>query len=87
MLVRRAAQCMQKKARREGPRALNSLSEPSQYTRELYVKTMKDNISSDASLKEKLVNTFYLCRRDVEKTNSGSMANAVLSMASPRSSP
>ena len=81
MLVRRAAQCMQKKAKRESSRALNSLSEPSQYTRELYVKTMKDNISSDASLKEKLVNTFYSCRCDVEKTNSESMANAVLSMA------
>ena len=67
VLVHRAAQCMQKK---ESPRALYSLSEPSQYTRELYVKTMKDNISSDASLKEKLVNTFYLCRCDVEKTNS-----------------
>ena len=81
VLVRRAAQCMQKKAKRESSRALNSLSEPSQYTRELYVKTMKDNISSDASLKEKLVNTFYSCRCDVEKTNSESMANAVLSMA------
>ena len=81
MLVRRAAQCMQRKAKRESPRALFSLSEPSQYTRELYVRTMKDNISSDASLKEKLVNTFYSCRRDVAKTNSESMANAVLSMA------
>ena len=82
VLVRRAAQCMQKKAKRESPRALYSLSEPSQYTRELYVKTMKDNI--DASLKEKLVNTFYSCRCDVEKTNSESMANAVLSMAARR---
>ena len=42
---------------------------------------MKDNISSDASLKEKLVNSFYSCCRDVEKTNSESMANAMLSMA------
>ena len=40
---------------RESPRALYSLCEPSQHTRELYVKTMKDNISSDASLKEKYV--------------------------------
>ena len=78
VLVRRAAQCMQ------SPRALNSLSEPSQYTRELYVKTMKDNISFDASLKEKLVNMFHSCRCDVEKTNSESMANAVLSMAARR---
>ena len=84
VLVRRAAQCMQKKAKRESPRALNSLSEPSQYSRELYIKAMKDNISSDASLKEKLVNTFYSCRCDVEKTNSESMANAVLSMAARR---
>ena len=84
VLVRRAAQCMQKKAKRESPRALNSLSEPSQYTRELYVKTMKDNISSDASPKEKFVNTFYSCRCDVEKTNSESMANTVLSMAARR---
>ena len=53
VLVRCAAQCMQKKPKLESPRALYSLSEPSQYTRELYVKTMKDNISSDASLKEK----------------------------------
>ena len=75
-----ASRCMQKKAKRESTRVLYSLSEPSQYTRELYVKTMKDNLSSDASLKEKLVNTFYSCR-DVEKTNSESMANAVLSMA------
>ena len=57
----------------------------SQYTRELYVKTMKDNISSDASLKEKLVNTFYSCRCDVKKTNSESMANAVLSIGCPTS--
>ena len=49
VLVRHAARCMQKKAEQEGPRALYSLSEPNQYTRELYVKTMKDNISSDAS--------------------------------------
>ena len=45
---------------------------------------MKDNISFDASLKEKVVNTFYWCCRDVEKTNSESMANAVLSMAAPQ---
>ena len=38
VLVRRAAQCMRKKAKRGSPRALYSLSEPSQYTRELYVE-------------------------------------------------
>ena len=53
MLVRRASRCMQKKAKQQCPRALYSLSEPRQYTKELYVKTMKDNISSDAPLKEK----------------------------------
>ena len=45
---------------------------------------MKNNISSDASLKEKLVNLFYLCRLHVKNTNSESMASAVLSMVACR---
>ena len=42
--------------------------------------TLRQRCSSDVSLKEKLVSTFYLCCRDIEKTNSESMADAVLSI-------
>ena len=66
VLICRTSQCLQK---RESPRALYSLSEPSQYTRELYVK---DNISSDASYVVAL------------KRQTESMTNAVLSMAARR---
>ena len=67
-----ASQCLQEKAKQETtcPSLVNTLGS-------FYVNTMKDTISSDVSLKEK--KTFSLCHRDITKTNSESVANAVMS--------
>ena len=63
-------------------RARFSLQEPKQITKELYVKSMRQNVTSDTSLKKSLVKAFKKCRPELaKKVRPRKLPEAVISIA------
>ena len=57
--------CKTKPAIMQQHKARFSLKEPKQVTKELYVKNIRQNVTSNASLKKYLVKAFKKCRKEL----------------------